>query len=179
MTRHIKIFEDYSDEDLEDLMGDLEGIGHKHRMIKGEDYGFGEDPKKENTGTETLFLSKFGAEKLKESLKKDFGREYMTTYGYDANEIFPHWQGISGTKTPNSRRTAPLGAHIYENVMHWRYRLLQGQEKEKFPPYIITVSSDHKKFPASHWGRTHVQMGKDRVKKMYDGVIKYIEQMKF
>ena len=41
--KHVKLYEDYSDDDLKDLMGDLETIGHKHRMMKGEDYGFDDD----------------------------------------------------------------------------------------------------------------------------------------
>ena len=39
--KHIKIFEDYSDEEIEGLLGDLETIGHKYRLIPGEDFGFG------------------------------------------------------------------------------------------------------------------------------------------
>ena len=71
--KHVKIYEEYSDDDLKNLMGDLETIGHKHRMMKGEDFGFDEDMKGENTGAKTLFLSKFGAEVLKKNLEKDFG----------------------------------------------------------------------------------------------------------
>ena len=35
--RHIKIYEDYSDDDLKDLMGDLESIGHKPKLEFGKD----------------------------------------------------------------------------------------------------------------------------------------------
>ena len=55
--RHIKLFEDYSDEELEDLIGDLEGIGHKHRLVKGTDYGFGPDLDKENNGKEVMYVT--------------------------------------------------------------------------------------------------------------------------
>jgi hypothetical protein len=55
--RHIKLFEDYSDRELEDLIGDLEGIGHKHRLVKGTDYGFGPDLDKENNGKEVMYLT--------------------------------------------------------------------------------------------------------------------------
>ena len=48
--RHIKIFEDYSDEELNDLIGDLEGIGHKGKLTQGEDFGFGTSLKEENDG---------------------------------------------------------------------------------------------------------------------------------
>jgi len=39
--RHIKIYEEYSDDELKDLMGDLESIGHKHRWQFGKDFGLG------------------------------------------------------------------------------------------------------------------------------------------
>lgn len=55
--RHIKIFEEYSDEEINDLIGDLEGIGHKHRLVKGTDYGFGPNLDKENNGKEIMYLT--------------------------------------------------------------------------------------------------------------------------
>ena len=39
--RHIKIYEEYSDDDLKGLIGDLESIGHKHKLEFGKDYGLG------------------------------------------------------------------------------------------------------------------------------------------
>jgi hypothetical protein len=64
--KHIKIFEDYSPEEIESLLGDLETIGHKYRLIPGEDFGFGKDVqqkrsffmKKQNTGYEELVIKK-------------------------------------------------------------------------------------------------------------------------
>jgi hypothetical protein len=41
--KHIRLFEDYSDEELRDLQDDLEGIGHKNKFVQGEDFGFGEN----------------------------------------------------------------------------------------------------------------------------------------
>jgi hypothetical protein len=55
--RHIKLFEDYSEEEINDLIGDLEGIGHKHRLVKGTDYGFGPNLDKENNGKEVMYLT--------------------------------------------------------------------------------------------------------------------------
>ena len=48
--KHIKVFEDYSDEELNDLIGDLQGIGHKGKLTLGEDFGFGTDLNQENDG---------------------------------------------------------------------------------------------------------------------------------
>lgn len=41
--KHIQLFEDYSDEEIDRLLGDLETIGHKYRLVSGEDFGFGKD----------------------------------------------------------------------------------------------------------------------------------------
>jgi hypothetical protein len=38
--RHIKLFEDYSDEELNDLIGDLKSVGLADRPVLGEDFGF-------------------------------------------------------------------------------------------------------------------------------------------
>jgi hypothetical protein len=48
--KHIKLFEDYTEDELRDLQDDLHGIGHKSRFIQGEDFGFGKGFKEENSG---------------------------------------------------------------------------------------------------------------------------------
>jgi len=55
--RHIKLFEDYSDEEIEGLLGDLETIGHKPQLYKGKDFGFGRDLKGENNGVKYLYFT--------------------------------------------------------------------------------------------------------------------------
>jgi hypothetical protein len=73
--KHIKIFEDYSPEEIEGLLGDLETIGHTYRLIPGEDFGFGKDiqnqrkwfMKRPNTGYEDLVIKK---EVVEDMLKK-------------------------------------------------------------------------------------------------------------
>jgi len=176
--RHIRIYEEYSDDELKDLRGDLETIGHKHRMVKGEDYGFDEDMKGENTGTKSLFLSKFGKEVLKKNLEKDFGISFMSTYGIPEKSFFPYWKGVKGTKTASSRWPSSLGAYIYPREQHWKYKnMASGTHKDNFPSFFIWLSSGHKNFPSSYVGQIHKAMGKDRVKKMYDGVLEYINKI--
>lgn len=55
--RHIKLFEDYSDKELKDLMGDLEGIGHKYRLTQGEDFGFGKNLTGENNAGNWFYIT--------------------------------------------------------------------------------------------------------------------------
>jgi hypothetical protein len=49
--------------------------------------------------------------------------------------------------------------------------------KGKFPPYFVWVTSGTKNFPASSSREVHKQMGKDRVKKLYAGVLQYLEKI--
>jgi hypothetical protein len=55
--KYIKLYEDYSDDEIKGLMGDLETIGHKHQLVKGKDFGFGVDLKGENDGLNTLYFT--------------------------------------------------------------------------------------------------------------------------
>ena len=55
--RHIKIYEEYSDDEIRDLIGNLETIGHKHQLIRGKDFGFGADLKEKNDGLNTLYFT--------------------------------------------------------------------------------------------------------------------------
>ena len=79
--KHIKLFEDYSDEEIEGLLGDLETIGHKYRLVPEEDFGFGKDVqqqrkwfmKRPNTGYEDLVIKKSVVEDMikKGLMKRD------------------------------------------------------------------------------------------------------------
>ena len=40
--KHIRLFEDYSEEELRDLQDTLHDIGHKTKFVQGEDFGFGD-----------------------------------------------------------------------------------------------------------------------------------------
>ena len=57
--RHIKIYEDYTDEELRDLQDVLHDVGHSLMWTFGEDFGFGLDPKfkTEITGKEFPVIS--------------------------------------------------------------------------------------------------------------------------
>jgi hypothetical protein len=50
--KHIKVFEDYSEEELRDLQDTLHDIGHKTKWSFGEDFGFGYGPNGVGFGTE-------------------------------------------------------------------------------------------------------------------------------
>lgn len=52
--KHIKLYEDYTDEEIRDLQDVLHDVGHKTKWTFGEDFGFGLSPKFETeiTGDE-------------------------------------------------------------------------------------------------------------------------------
>jgi hypothetical protein len=70
--KHIRLFEDYSDEEIESLLGNLETIGHRYRLVPGEDFGFGYDRqnngymKGKNDGRNPLMIKKEVIEDLVE-----------------------------------------------------------------------------------------------------------------
>ena len=72
--KHIKLFEEYSEEEIENLLGDLETIGHRYRLIPGKEFGFGPrdykgfpdrlDLTNENEGRYILTIKKDAVEDL-------------------------------------------------------------------------------------------------------------------
>ena len=81
--KHIKIYEEYSDDELRDLIGDLESVGHKHKLVQGEDFGFGPDLKGQNDGKTILFLTQEAVNYIKES---------NLTFDHDKMELmWPKW----------------------------------------------------------------------------------------
>jgi hypothetical protein len=79
--RHIKLFEEYSDDELKDLIGDLETIGHKPQLYRGKDFGFGQNLRGENDGYRLLYFTPEGMAFLIENgvVDKDLtiNKDYM------------------------------------------------------------------------------------------------------
>jgi hypothetical protein len=65
--RHVKIFEDYSDEEIRDLQDDLEGIGHDYKLLqKGKDFGYGTAFHDGSSQGYPLYFNEFAIKKLEE-----------------------------------------------------------------------------------------------------------------
>jgi hypothetical protein len=81
--KHIKIYEEYSDDEIKNLLGNLGRVGQKHRLVQGEDFGFGPDLKGENNGKNILFLTPEAFNYIKES---------KLTFNHDKMELmWPKW----------------------------------------------------------------------------------------
>ena len=74
--KHIKLFEDYSDEELRDLMGDLKSVGLSSYPVLGEDYGFTSKLLKESPNPKEAHNVLFTPETVEYMVKKG-----MAEYG--------------------------------------------------------------------------------------------------
>jgi hypothetical protein len=111
--KHIKLFEDYSDEELRDLMGDLKSVGLSDKPVLGEDYGFTSKLLKESPNTKGEFNLYFTPETV----------EYMIKNG------MAEYAGYSDKKsdvdfTPNKKWDSSWGSYGPGN-----YRMSQSLHK--------------------------------------------------
>lgn len=171
--RHIKIYEEYSDEDLRDLLGDLESVGHKHRLVMGEDFGFGKDMKAQNTGEKNLYLSDLAKEKIQEALKRDLGYLFFTNWGI-SGKPFDGWIGIKGINSPGKYG---ILQSIKGKIVSTKDSIWYTGELSSYPPFVIQLESGHRAFPNKKKG--NFLLGKERVKELYSKIIPYIEEIKF
>jgi hypothetical protein len=112
--RHIKIFEDYSDEELNDLIGDLEGIGHKGKLTQGEDFGFGTSLKEENDGGWFFTMSEETIEIL---LKKGILKKSISPRGMIYLEFLDPQEWTEGEKPHIKKHTGS------DNKIVWRIHM--------------------------------------------------------
>jgi hypothetical protein len=65
--KHLFLFEDYSDEELDSLQKDLEGIGHEYKLLqKGKDFGYGTALHDGSSQGYPLYFNKLGIKKLED-----------------------------------------------------------------------------------------------------------------
>jgi hypothetical protein len=79
--KHIRLFEDYSDEELRDLQDDLEGIGHDYKLLqKGKDFGYGTAFHDGASQGYPLYLTKGAVKKLEDKgiIVKEFAHYVFT-----------------------------------------------------------------------------------------------------
>lgn len=125
--KHIKLFEDYSEEEIEGLLGDLEGIGHKSQLFKGKDFGFRQNLKGENNGVNHLYFTSGGMSFLAENgiVGKDL-------------EINKDYMGF-------------IKGQVWDRRVHGKFEI-QKKEISGFDGYIVTLetrSGKEQKWPAT------------------------------
>ena len=126
--RHIKIYEDYSDDELKDLMGDLETIGHKHKLEFGKDYGLGSKMEKRDvSGKSTLWFTPEAVEFLKEvGYLKDPVLNRIFDYKIKDDSL-PSMRGNYSNKTISA------GVKKHENKPESPYYFRMFYQDQEFP----------------------------------------------
>jgi hypothetical protein len=171
--KHIKLYEEYSDDELKNLLGDLESAGHKHRLIPGEDFGFGKDMKEENDGDQILFLSQEAKDQITRALERDFNVDAFFNHApYSTMNPFPGWAGIKGVST--KWFTHPIMGQILKRD---DLAYVPSINRESFPPYFLNVKSHNREFPAA--SSKSKPLAKLRVQELYSKLIPYIEKITF
>ena len=152
--RHIKLYEEYSDDELKDLIGDLESVGHKHELKFGKDYGFGMSMRTDErpTGKSTLYFTPEAVEFLKEKgffkTEKNFGSDYLIK-----SEFSPTIKGQWGTNTI----TTELKKHL---------------KSDPASPYYLAMYHKDMDFPETYHGK------KFRTPTLVAGLIKILSAIK-
>jgi hypothetical protein len=100
--KHIKLFEDYSEEELKDLIGDLKSVGLSDSPVLGEDYGFTSDLLKESPNPNWAYNVLFTPETVEYMVKNG-----MAEYGSDQKKyvyFFPKnkWDSSWGSYGPGN-----------------------------------------------------------------------------
>ena len=171
--KHIKLYEEYSDDELKDLLGDIESVGHKHRLIPGEDFGFGKTMKEENDGDRILYLSQQAKNEIEKSLKEDFNsKAFFNQMSISTIKPFPGWAGIKGIKDKWTTHGI-MGQILKKEDLIYVSPII----KESLPPYFLQLKSHNRAFPGARFQSE--LLAKSRVQELYSKLIPYIEKITF
>ena len=170
--RHIKIYEEYSDDDLKGLIGDLESIGHKHKLIQGKDFGFGPDLEGRNDGKSILFLT--------ESAVGEMKRIGFITSTLNFNlATWPEY--IKDSFTDHEQLLSP-SIYKSENLISKDYPFRIGWTEPKGPInnlYMVGLTSRRtgRNFPLFSYDSRNMFISPKKVSKSYEIIISKIEDL--
>lgn len=171
--KYIKLYEEYSDDELKGLIGDLEGIGHQHKLIPGQDFGFGRNMQEKNDGEHILFLSQQAKDQIEKALGEDFNsKAFFNQMAVSTIKPFPGWAGIKGIKDKWITHSIVGRILKREDLIY-----VSPINRESFPPYFLQLKSHNREFPASSFQSR--QLAKSRVQELYSKLIPYIEKITF
>lgn len=166
--RHIKIYEEYSDDELKDLIGSLSGVGHKHRLVQGEDFGFGPDLKGKNDGKTILFLTSWAVDQL--------GKTNLV-YKSDRTELmWPKWPEYKdayngGIPIPKLRRAEDLASLEYPPKMGFFVGNRESIVDKDL--YFVSLSSTRtgRNFPLNSFDSPNMFISSKKVAPIYDIIV--------
>lgn len=184
--RYLNEFEEFDPNDFEDFgkdIDDVQELGFSLKPTFKKDYGFNLDLQGTNDGKSVLYMNKFAADFLQDSLMKDFGRKNMSSWNSGfvdkKNDHFPNFRGIEGIR-PRGSKWGPSSVNAYihgpASTLNTLLRYYVDTTREKYKDLsYINLISDNRKFPGDPKYPTQ-PLGVDRIKRMYDGILKYIEE---
>ena len=172
--RHIKIYEEYSDDELKDLIGDLSGVGHKHRLVQGEDFGFGPDLKGKNDGKTLLFLTSWAIDQLSKT---------NLVYKSDRTELmWPKWPEYKdayngGIPIPKLRKAEDLTSLEYPPKMGFFAGRRDSIVDEDL--WFVSLSSTRtgRNFPLSSFDSPNMFISSKKVAPIYDIIVDKIKNV--
>jgi hypothetical protein len=176
--KHIKLFEDYSDEEIEGLLGDLESIGHDYRLIPGKDFGFGKMLDKKNDGTEVLFLSPKVVSLLSNkgfflNEKPDSQSKIKTLDTSKINTYNNYVQSYYREGIPSLVYIKPISM----NLSAWTIN--KNMDPSMYFVYLKSWNKTNSRFFPSQGYKNEGILGKEKVKKSYDYIVKELEKIKY
>jgi hypothetical protein len=179
--KHLNEFDEFNPDDFADFDKEIDNmgeLGYNLKPIEGKDYWFGLNQDGKNDGETVLFLNKFAKEWLEKHLEEDFGRKFMSSWNSvygpkGSSDHFPNFKGIEGIRRKNDRwGPDAVKAFINSVATGNAFRYYASSYKEKMKDlYYIRLSSAEREFPALKSS----PLGRDRIKRMYAGILKYIE----
>ena len=166
--RHIKIYEEYSDDEIKDLIGNLSGVGHKHRLVQGEDFGFGPDLKGKNDGKTLLFLTSWAVDQLSKT---------NLVYKSDRTELmWPKWPEYKdayngGIPIPKLRRAEDLTSLEYPPKMGFFVGNRESIVNKDL--YFVSLSSTRtgRNFPLNPFDSPNMFISSKKVAPAYDIIV--------
>jgi hypothetical protein len=173
--RHIQIYEDYTEDELSDLIGDLSGVGHKHRLVQGEDFGFGPDLKGKNDGKTLLFLTQWSLNQL---AKTDL------VYKSDKTELmWPKWPEYKGSQydggipVPKLRRAEDLTSLEYPPKMGFFVGNRESIVSKDL--YFVSLYSARtgRNFPLNSFDSPNMFISSKKVAPIYDIIVDKIKNV--
>ena len=179
--RHIKIYEEYSDDDISDLIGDLSTVGHKHKLVQGEDFGFGPDLKGENDGKTLLFLTSWAIEQLRKT-PLIFKYEYIASKDRRTEFSWFKWPEYSNAydgriPIPKLEKSEELKSIEYPPKMGFRAGGRESIVGKDLWFVSLSATRTGRNFPLNSFDSSNMFISSKKVAPIYDIIVDKIKNV--
>lgn len=165
----MEIYQEYSEDELKDLIVSLSGVGHKHRLVQGEDFGFGPDLKGQNDGKTILFLTLWALDQLS---KTDL------VYRSDKTELtWPRWSEYKGTPyedgipVPRLKKVEDLTSLDFPPRMGFFVGTRESIVDNDLWFFSLSVTRTGRNFPLNTFNSRSMYISSKKVVRAYDIIV--------